>query len=307
MPTYNQATITNAGLKLLGSANGGTDTITYTRMVFSSMDNSKLSDDQLKAVTDVVPADLVSKPDTYQNSTTGESNVRGYVNNTGRQKGLYVKTYGVYATNKAGKEILFAIECADNPDYLIPNPDGKHPSGLMYTFKIAVNDTDNVTFTADKDVYATLDDVKKSSSDIKTDLNNLQQTVTQSNKLTDQKIVSLTSGQWQQLHLISYPSESNSAISVKIVGNILFVSGWITLNEPLNIQADQIQISDNKIKEFSRINQTIVQALNFQSVRLGGSNSSVQAVLSQDGYLYLRSWQSVSADYFIGNFSIALD
>lgn len=34
MPTYNQATITNAGLKLLGSANGGTDTITYTRMVF---------------------------------------------------------------------------------------------------------------------------------------------------------------------------------------------------------------------------------------------------------------------------------
>ncbi|KRN13477.1 hypothetical protein IV37_GL000199 [Fructilactobacillus fructivorans] len=168
MPTFNQSILTNAGTELLGKVNGGQDSIIYTRIVFSSMDNSNQKDDQIKALTDISPKELVSNASTYQNNGSDETNVRGYVNNSGMSNGLYVKTYGIYAKNKDGKEILFAVECADHPDYLIPNSDGKHPSGLLYTFKISISATDNVTFTSSSDIFATQSDLKRVEKEIDT-------------------------------------------------------------------------------------------------------------------------------------------
>lgn len=186
MPTFNKSFLTNAGYDLVQKVNGGFDKLAFTKVVFSSSSNANLTDDGLKQLTNIDnPTITISNINVYKNNESGQTNIRAYVSNENLKTGVYVSTYGVFAKDSSGKEILFSIEVADHASFLIANSDKQHPSGLMYTFKVNIGQTDNVQFTSDKDTYATVDDLEQWKKSVQTNTDN---SLKESTESTDKKL-----------------------------------------------------------------------------------------------------------------------
>ncbi|MBV0930641.1 hypothetical protein KTE19_07925 [Lentilactobacillus sp. IMAU92037] len=77
MATPNVGILTNAGKKLIDRVNAGQTKITFSKIVFSSMNNNQLTDDQIKALTAVAPQEIVvNNPKVTLDSNTGETRIR---------------------------------------------------------------------------------------------------------------------------------------------------------------------------------------------------------------------------------------
>lgn len=153
MATPNVGILTNAGKNLIDQVNAGQTKITFSKIVFSSMNNNQLTDEQIKALTTVAPQEIVvNNPEVTLDNNTGETRIRATGNNEALTDGVYVKTYAVFAKDDSGNEILYGITVSPNPNYL-PEYDGVTPQAVTYSYKVNISNTSNITFTNSNDVY----------------------------------------------------------------------------------------------------------------------------------------------------------
>ena len=153
MATPNVGILTNAGKNLIDRVNAGQTKIAFTKIVFSSMDNSQLTDDKIRALTTVAPQEVVvNNPEVTLDNNTGETRIRATGTNEKLDDGVYVKTYGVFAKDDTGNEILYGLTVSPNPNYL-PEYDGVTPQAVTYSYKVNISNTSNITFTNSNDVY----------------------------------------------------------------------------------------------------------------------------------------------------------
>ena len=153
MATPNVGILTNAGKDLIDRVNAGQTKITFTKIVFSSMDNSQLTDDKIRALTTIAPQEVViNNPEVTLDNNTGETRIRATGNNKALNDGVYVKTYAVYAKDGSSNEILYGITVSPNPNYL-PEYDGVTPQAVTYSYKVNISNTTKITFTNSNDVY----------------------------------------------------------------------------------------------------------------------------------------------------------
>lgn len=159
MATPNVGILTNAGKNLIDQVNAGKTKITFSKVVFSSMDNSQLSDMQVKALTAISPQEVVvSSPETTLDTNSGETRIRATGTNEKLADGVYVKTYGVFAKDDTGNEILYGVTVSPNPNYF-PAYDGVTPQAVTYSYKTVIQETSNITMTNSNDVYASQEDL----------------------------------------------------------------------------------------------------------------------------------------------------
>ncbi|OCB80970.1 hypothetical protein A8O18_04110 [Lentilactobacillus parabuchneri] len=153
MATPNVGILTNAGKNLIDQVNAGQTKITFSKIVFSSMNNNQLTDDQIKVLTTVTPQEVVvNNPKVTLDNNTGETRIRATGNNEALTDGVYVKTYAVYAKDDSGHEILYGITVSPNPNYL-PEYDGVTPQAVTYSYKVNISNTSNITFSNSNDIY----------------------------------------------------------------------------------------------------------------------------------------------------------
>ncbi|EEI21189.1 hypothetical protein HMPREF0497_0013, partial [Lentilactobacillus buchneri ATCC 11577] len=137
----NVGILTNVGKNLIDQVNAGQTKITFSKIVFSSMDNNQLTDDQIKALTTVAPQEIVvNDPEVTLDNNTGETRIRATGNNEALTDGVYVKTYAVYAKDDSGNEILYGITISPNPNYL-PEYDGVTSQAVTYSYKVNIGNT----------------------------------------------------------------------------------------------------------------------------------------------------------------------
>uniref|UniRef100_UPI00403F7A23 pyocin knob domain-containing protein n=1 Tax=Lentilactobacillus hilgardii TaxID=1588 RepID=UPI00403F7A23 len=161
MATPNVGILTNAGKNLIDQVNAGQTKITFSKIIFSSMDNNQLTDDQIKALTTVAPQEIVvNNPEVTLDNNTGETRIRATGNNGALTDGVYVKTYAVYAKDDSGNEILYGITVSPNPNYL-PEYDGVTPQAVTYSYKVNISNTSNITFTNSNDIYVSDTDLSE--------------------------------------------------------------------------------------------------------------------------------------------------
>lgn len=159
MATPNVGILTTAGKALIAKVNSGQAKISFSKVVFSSMDNSQLSDTQVKALTAISPQEVVvSPPETTLDTASGETRIRATGTNKQLADGVYVKTYGVFAKDDTGNEILYGVTVSPNPNYF-PAYDGVTPQAVTYSYKTVIQETSNITMTNSNDVYVTQEDL----------------------------------------------------------------------------------------------------------------------------------------------------
>lgn len=159
MATPNVGILTTAGKTLIDKVNSGQAKISFSKVVFSSMDNSQLSDTQVKALTAIAPQEVVvSSPETTLDTNSGETRIRATGTNEKLADGVYVKTYGVFAKDDTGSEILYGVTVSPNPNYF-PAYDGVTPQAVTYSYKTVIQETSNITMTNSNDVYASQEDL----------------------------------------------------------------------------------------------------------------------------------------------------
>ncbi|MBS0948454.1 hypothetical protein JK167_12025 [Levilactobacillus brevis] len=159
MATPNVGILTTAGKALIDKVNSGQAKISFSKVVFSSMDNSQLSDTQAKALTAIVPQEVVvSSPETTLDTNSGETRIRATGTNKQLADGVYVKTYGVFAKDETGNEVLYGVTVSPNPNYF-PAYDGVTPQAVTYSYKTVIQETSNITMTNSNDVYVSQEDL----------------------------------------------------------------------------------------------------------------------------------------------------
>lgn len=159
MATPNVGILTIAGKALIDKANSGQAKISFSKVVFSSMDNAQLSDTQIKALTAIAPQEVVvSSPETTLDTNSGETRIRATGTNEKLADGVYVKTYGVFAKDDTGNEILYGVTVSPNPNYF-PAYDGVTPQAVTYSYKTVIQETSNITMTNSNDVYVSQEDL----------------------------------------------------------------------------------------------------------------------------------------------------
>ncbi|WP_252261832.1 hypothetical protein [Levilactobacillus brevis] len=193
MATPNVGILTTAGKALIDKVNSGQAKISFSKIVFSSMDNSQLSDMQVKALTAIAPQEVVvSSPETTLDANSGETRIRATGTNEKLADGVYVKTYGVFAKDDKGSEILYGVTVSPNPNYF-PAYDGVTPQAVTYSYKTVIQETSNITMTNSNDVYASQEDLTEAIAAIpKPDLSNYATNRQLATKADDSKVVHST-------------------------------------------------------------------------------------------------------------------
>lgn len=171
MATYNTPLITTQGLSLLKAEIAGNDSVTFTKIVFSSDDYSQTADSSVQALTALSSLDLTATARSFTD-VNGNLKIRGVANNQNTTSAFYIKTYGLYGKNKAGNEMLIAVSTAQNANF-VPAYNGKQTNQIAYTFNIAVSSTNNITLSSSTDVDVTQADLAGINSAVNSNASSL--------------------------------------------------------------------------------------------------------------------------------------
>lgn len=111
-----KANLTSAGLLLLTNAQGGNDTITFTRMAIG---DGKLGDTPISTLTTLV-SQKAEMPITQKKIVkTGTYQIGAYFSNADITVGFYWRETGIFAKGNDGKEILYCyVNVGDVTDYI---------------------------------------------------------------------------------------------------------------------------------------------------------------------------------------------
>lgn len=157
MATFNKPIATNQGIALLKAEVAGTDSITFTKTVFSSDDYSQTADSDIANLTAIQSMDLTTTAQTFQD-VNGNTKVRAIGYNNSVNQAFYIKTYALYAKNKAGNEILFAVASSQTADF-VPAFNNAQLTQISYTFTFAIDQTSNITLSDQHEITVTQADI----------------------------------------------------------------------------------------------------------------------------------------------------
>lgn len=171
MATYNTPLITTQGLSLLKAEIAGNDSVTFTKIVFSSDDYSQTADSSVQALTALSSLDLTATARSFTD-VNGNLKIRGVANNQNTTSAFYIKSYGLYGKNNAGNEILIAVATTQNANF-VPAYNGKQTNQIAYTFNIAISSTNNITLSSSTDVSVTQADIASINSAVNSNASSL--------------------------------------------------------------------------------------------------------------------------------------
>lgn len=157
MATFNKPIATNQGLALLKAEVAGNDSMTFTKTVFSSDDYSQSADSDIANLTAIQSMDLTVPAQTFQD-VNGNTKVRAVGYNNSVNQAFYIKTYALYAKNKAGNEILFAVASSQTADF-VPAFNNAQLTQISYTFTFAIDQTQNITLSDQHEITVTQADL----------------------------------------------------------------------------------------------------------------------------------------------------
>lgn len=157
MATFNKPIATNQGIALLKAQVAGSDSITFTKTVFSSDDYSQSADSDIANLTAIQSMDLTVPAQTFQD-VNGNTKVRAIGYNNSVNQAFYIKTYALYAKNKAGNEILFAVASSQTADF-VPAFNNAQLTQISYTFTFAIDQTQNITLSDQHEITVTQADL----------------------------------------------------------------------------------------------------------------------------------------------------
>lgn len=157
MATFNKPIATNQGIALLKAQVAGSDSITFTKTVFSADDYSQSADSDIANLTAIQSMDLTVPAQTFQD-VNGNTKVRAIGYNNSVNQAFYIKTYALYAKNKAGNEILFAVASSQTADF-VPAFNNAQLTQISYTFTFAIDQTSNITLSDQHEITVTQADI----------------------------------------------------------------------------------------------------------------------------------------------------
>lgn len=171
MASYNTPIITTKGQSLLKATIANNDTMTFTKIVFSSDDYTQSTDSNVASLTALSSLDLTATARAFVD-VNGNLKIRGVANNQNTTSAFYIKTYGLYVKNSAGTEMLFAVATAQNANF-VPAYNNKQTNQVAYTFNLAISSTSNITLSNQSDVDVTQADITSINSAVNSNASSL--------------------------------------------------------------------------------------------------------------------------------------
>lgn len=208
MASYNTPIITTQGQSLLKATIANNDTMTFTKIVFSSDDYSQSTDSNVASLTALSSLDLTATARAFVD-VNGNLKIRGVANNQNTTSAFYIKTYGLYVKNSAGTEMLFAVATTQNANF-VPAYNNKQTNQVAYTFNLAISSTSNITLSNQSDVDVTQADIASINSTVNSNASSLSSSMSSiSNSLSSSiannlsEITNLNSNAFQYLGNVS--------------------------------------------------------------------------------------------------------
>lgn len=280
MATFNKPIATNQGIALLKAQVAGSDSITFTKTVFSSDDYSQSADSDIANLTAIQSMDLTVPAQTFQD-VNGNTKVRAIGYNNSVNQAFYIKTYALYAKNKAGNEILFAVASSQTADF-VPAFNNAQLTQISYTFTFAIDQTQNITLSDQHEITVTQADLAGINNAVNSNASSL--TAQQSSYAS-----SLNSA------FSSNTSSMNSAFSANSSNASSYVSSASSsLQSQVSSYAGSIASNSSAISS----NASLISALQSDALQtFGVVPTSDLASISKDGIYSLGGNSYVDAPY----------
>lgn len=272
MASFNTPIVTSQGLALLKSAIAGTDTLTFTHLIFSADDYTNSTDTQVASLTDISSKDMTTVPQSFTD-TNGNVKVRAVGYNQSTSQAFNIKSYALYATNKAGAELLFAVSTSQTADF-VPAYNGKQLNQVAYTFNFSVSSSNNITFSDTHDIAVTQADLASINASIQAVQNSLahidlSSAVKQAQSYTDSSVSSLSS------QVVSSVASNTSAIN-NVQSSVNANSSAIANNSSA-ISSLQSNVNNSVSSNVTSLGNQIGSLSSATTQSIGSLSSSVSA------------------------------
>lgn len=297
MASFNTPIVTSQGLALLKSAIAGTDTLTFTHLIFSADDYTNSTDTQVASLTDISSKDMTTVPQSFTD-TNGNVKVRAVGYNQSTSQAFNIKSYALYATNKAGAELLFAVSTSQTADF-VPAYNGKQLNQVAYTFNFSVSSSNNITFSDTHDIAVTQADLASINASIQAVQNSLahidlSSAVKQAQSYTDSSVNSLSS------QVVS--SVASNASAINNVQSSVNANSIAIANNSSTIASNTSSLASNIANNSSAIASNATNIANtssaissLQSNVSTNVTSNVNSLGNQINSLSSSTTQSISA------------
>lgn len=279
MASFNTPIVTTQGLALLKSAIAGTDTLTFTHLIFSADDYTNSTDSQVASLTDISSKDMTTVPQSFTD-TNGNVKVRAVGYNQSTSQAFNIKSYALYATNKAGAELLFAVSTSQTADF-VPAYNGKQLNQVAYTFNFSVASANNITFSDTHDIAVTQADLASINAEIQAVQNGLAHidlsgAVNQAKSYTDNSVNSLSA------QLVSSVATNTNAIntlqsSVNANSSAIASNATNIANTSSAISSLQSNVSTNVTSNVNSLGNQINSLSSSTAQSISAVQSSVNA------------------------------
>ena len=138
-----KAQLTNAGLTLLTNAQGGSDTITFTKM---ALGDGKVVDISVSTLTALVSQKAEMPIVSKKFVKSGTYQIGAYFSNENITTGFYWRETGIFAKGNDGKEVLYCyVNVGDAPDYISVATDIRLEKYIYQTLSVGNSTTINIT------------------------------------------------------------------------------------------------------------------------------------------------------------------
>lgn len=286
MASFNTPIVTTQGLALLKSAIAGTDTLTFTHLIFSADDYTNSTDSQVASLTDISSKDMTTVPQSFTD-TNGNVKVRAVGYNQSTSQAFNIKTYALYATNKAGAELLFAVSTSQTADF-VPAYNGKQLNQVAYTFNFSVSSSNNITFSDTHDIAVTQADLASINASNTSAINNVQSSVNANSSAIANNSSAISSLQ----------SNVNNSVSSNVtsLGNqIGSLSSATTqsigsLSSSVSANSSAIASNANNISSLSSATSQSISAVQSST----SSNATLLSNLKTNSFQFLGNFQGSS-------------
>ncbi|CAI2679002.1 hypothetical protein [Apilactobacillus apinorum] len=278
MATYDATIVTDKGNQMINAANADEDTITYSKIVFSSDDYSSFTDNQIQGLTALNNKEISVVPQVSM-TDDGSTKILGYGENESSDSGFYIKTYASYAKDKNGNEFLFSVAVSQNADY-IPAKSTGNSNEIAYSFNIKFDRTENITLSDTSNIPVTLQDF----NNFKTlTAKNLSDTENNANQYTDNKAKELQANIDTKQPNGNYANQNDLQ---KLQDNInsSISNPESSINQNINNLKNGVTKNNNSINNLQgQVNQTRSDVSNTQNTANSVSNDAMRYRGSLDG------------------------
>lgn len=157
--------ITYAGEELVARLVGGITTARFTRLCASDKDYSNRDREALKRLSELDGIRQSVEISGTRRADPCSAEIFAAMDNKALNEGYYTRTIGLYAEDREGKELLFAVCSEDASPFFMPPFTGGTVSGVSYKLKVKVGNSESINISVSADVYATAvqleDEVKR--------------------------------------------------------------------------------------------------------------------------------------------------